>query len=364
VTVEFRQGRVLPGYQPVFCTREHVYLFRRNWLWRADHDLGERVRLARIPADRSILSLGPRIVERVFRTAIQSAALCGPGTLLLARRSRIWRVDLATGDVALDLAIPDGRGLLAFGRIVSAASGTEWLVFGEYFNNPDRAAVRLWRRRTERDARWEVAAVIPAGQINHVHALHQLGNGAVYVLTGDFDGAAGFWQVDDDITDPRPIRRGKQRFRACWWFEHGGSVVYGTDSQFEVNRLLSLQPGDGEDDDVQVIADLPGSCIYHGRTGAGLVFSTTVEPGASTGSFARDAVNRSVGPGITGDPAIFHYSDELTRVFSAPKDAWPPRLGQFGTFMFPAGAGPDDRFHAYGVAVKDYDGACLTFHRR
>lgn len=354
----FYLQRVLPGDQPVFCTVEHLYLFRRGYLYRTDHELAGRTRLARIPADRPLISRGPRLLQRIFRTAIQSAAQCDANTLLLARRSRIWRIDLNTRAVALDHAIPGGRSLLALSRITSA--GADWLVFGEYFHNPDRAEVRLWRRRCIKEAQWEVAATFPVGEIDHVHAIQQLSDGRIYVLTGDFDEAAGVWEADADLSNLKPVMRGHQQFRACWWFECQGQVVYGTDSQFENNNLLLLRPGDHA---AKVVRELPGSCIYHGRTGANLVFSTTVEPGASTGRFARDLFSRAVGPGITGDPTIFYYSDQLSKIFAAPKDGWPSRLGQFGTFMFPAGTAPDNRIYAYGVAVKNYDGDCLVFER-
>lgn len=361
MTRPFRLAGVLGGHQPVFCTADHLYLFRRGRLLRADHGLRNRSPVARIPSDKPFMAYAPRIAERVFRAAVQSAAALDERTLLLARRSRIWRVDLRTGDVALDLLIPDGRSLLALTRIAASDGGADWIVFGDYFHNPARAEVRLWRRRCERDARWEAAATFPAGRIDHVHAVHQRADGRIHVLTGDFDAAAGFWRAGPDLGHVEPAMVGDQRLRACWWFERDGRVSWGTDSQFEPNALVALGP---DERSIETLRPLPGSCIYHGRTGGDLVFSTTVEPGATTGSPVRDLLDRSAGPGITGDPAIFHLSDDAVEVLSAPKDRWPARLGQFGTFMFPGGVAPADRFYAYGVAVKGYDGACLAFERR
>ena len=352
--------QIMPGYQPILCTSQHIYLFRRGWLYRTSHSLEVPVRIARIPDDRQLISFAPRIFERVFRTAVQSAALCGSNEMLLARRNNIWRIDLKSGAVELDYSVPDGRSLLTLSKITSSKTRAEWLVFGEYFHNPDRGEVRLWRRKCEKNEQWKVGATFPVGEINHVHAIQQLSDGRVYVLAGDFEDAASVWETDADLNELRPIMRGEQRFRACWWFERDSSVVYGTDSNLEVNELLTLQPNNKT---LRKLAELPGSCIYHGRTGANLVFSTTVEPGHTTGNFVRDALSRTAGPGITGDPAIFLYSDSLVKLFDSPKDFWPPRLGQFGTFMFPAGVAPENRFYAYGVAVKKYDGTCLVFDK-
>jgi transposase InsO family protein len=360
VTAEFNLLRSLRGHQPIFSTAQHLYLFRRGNLYRTSHALETPVLLARIPADRPLISRGPRLLERMFRTSIQSAAQCDANTLLLARRSRIWRVNLGTGEVVLDHALPDGRSLLALSTVTSAATGTDWLVFGEYLNNPGRTEVRLWRRKCSSEAQWEVAATFPAGEIDHVHSIQQLHDGRIFILTGDFDKAAGVWETDAEFNKLRPVMRGRQQYRACWWFESGGSIVYGTDSQFETNALLLLQPDKG----ITKIHDLPGSCIYNGLTGNSMAFSTTVEPGASTGILVRDIFSRSVGPGITGDPTIYYYTGELSKVFTSPKDVWPSRLGQFGTFMFPSGKAPENRIYAYGVAVKKYDGDCLVFEKR
>jgi hypothetical protein len=268
---------------------------------------------------------------------------------------------LTSGAVSLDHVVPDGRNLLSLNRVKSSGTGAGWLVFGEYFHNPDRSEVRIWRRGFQDDAQWEVAATFPAGQINHIHSIQQLSDGRIYVLAGDFDEAAGIWITNGDLGELKPWMRGKQELRACWWYEYDGNVLYGTDSQFEINKLMELRP---DDRFASSVHDLPGSCIYHGRTGMDLIFSTTVEPGTSTGSFVHDLLSRAVGPAITGNPTIFHYSDKLVEVFSAPKDVWPLRLAQFGTFMFPGGVTPDDRIYAYGVAVKGYDGDCLVFKKR
>jgi hypothetical protein len=53
----------------------------------------------------------------------------------------------------------------------------------------------------------------------------------------------------------------------------------------------------------------------------------------------------------------------VSQLYSAEKDAWPFRLAQFGTFIFPTGIMPSNTLYVYGVALKGVDGSCLVFRR-
>jgi len=96
-----------------------------------------------------------------------------------------------------------------------------------------------------------------------------------------------------------------------------------------------------------------------------LIFSSTVKPGALTGGRLRDIFDRKPGPRILANAAALYSFEEgqLTEIFRADKDRWPMRLAQFGTFQFPTGIMPADRFFACGQALKGQDGHCLLFKR-
>jgi len=86
---------------------------------------------------------------------------------------------------------------------------------------------------------------------------------------------------------------------------------------------------------------------------------------AATGGRLRDIFDREPGPRILANSiALDNFEDgQFTEIFRADKDRWPMRLAQFGTFQFPAGTMPADRFFAYGQALKGQDGHCLLFKR-
>ena len=91
-----------------------------------------------------------------------------------------------------------------------------------------------------------------------------------------------------------------------------------------------------------------------------VIFSTAVEPPEPTGSFISDLLTLKKGDGIIENNAVIYsvYRNNINscnQLLSIPKDNWPPRLGQFGTFTFPGGLNNSNVLYAYGIAIKGYD---------
>ena len=145
-----------------------------------------------------------------------------------------------------------------------------------------------------------------------------------------------------------------------------GRAFLATDTQLEFNQIFYFQINGGTDITLESIATLDGSSIYSGKGPTEIFFSTTVECGEPTGNFFRDLFDTRPGPGILSSKASLMTVDGqglISNLYSAEKDAWPFRLAQFGTFIFPTGTMPPDTLFAYGVALKGVDGACMVFRR-
>ncbi len=108
MTTTFALARTLRGYKPIFCDGDAIYLVRRGAVYRAGLDLQDLRRIARLPRRHWSARLPSRLLERIFRTEPQTAARLADGSLLLARRGEIWRVNPASGAVDLDFTIPAG----------------------------------------------------------------------------------------------------------------------------------------------------------------------------------------------------------------------------------------------------------------
>lgn len=351
------------GLRPLAVLSDGLLCYRRGTLYKVGYDLEHADFLCHLPA----LGLAGRVahhfrfIDRVLR-ASPSHAVVLDDVVLVARRSEIWRCDLNNGHVSLDFQIPDGRRSLSF-DLINQPDGTQEVVFGEYFPNASRLPVRIWGRSAS-NAGWTQRAVFAEGDIEHVHAVSSV-NGQVYVLTGDFGQAAGIWVSDGSFSALQPLVRGKQTYRAAWMAALAGRVYYATDTQLEVNNLFEFQPDAGAVS-LRSLATLGGSSIYAGRGPAEIFFSTTVECGEPTGNFIRDLLDTKPGPGMQSCSASLMAVDErggVSELYSARKDAWPFRLAQFGTFLFPSGTMPPNKLIAYGVAVNGCDDTCLLFTR-
>ncbi|HWI86377.1 MAG TPA: hypothetical protein VNT42_08660 [Sphingomonas sp.] len=359
--MKYRLARTLRGYQPIYCLDDELILQRGRRLYRSDFELHAIAPLCTLPRERAIARLRSRLIDRIFRLGIQSAAMLEAEHLLAARRGVIYRVSLATGEWAVDLAIPNGRRLLNLSMIDDSATGRKALCFGEYSTLHDGSAVNVWRRDAAPDAIWQISATFAAGEIDHVHNICQVADGAIYILTGDYGDGAGIWKSDSALDSFTPIARGAQNVRACWiWQAPHGALYFATDSQFEPNHLRCIENGTITD-----VAAIAGSSISFGAGNERAIFSTAVEPGAVSGNRIRDILDRRPGPGMmSNEAALYSFENgELITICRAAKDIWPMRLAQFGTFQLPGGVMPPDRIYAFGVGLSGYDGRCLSFER-
>jgi hypothetical protein len=359
--MQFTLTKQLRGYQPLHCDDRGVILLCRGSVYRANHDLTHRRLICSLPPERALVERSRwRFLLRVLRISAQAALLLGDD-LYIVRRSRIWRVSLTRGEVNLDFEVPQDRRILSLSKLV--AGGESFLCFGEYFFNPTKAPVRLWQRSTHLNAKWHSPYQFPVGEINHVHNIHQSRDGAIYILTGDFGNGSAIWLTTASLDRVALLAGGAQVYRACWLADGDGALYYATDSQLETNWVLKLelQPAPPRATPVRLIE---GSSIYSGTCGGNTVFSSTVEPGEPSGNLIFDLFDRRRGPGIRSDYAVIYSLDgrgRVTELFRAVKDFYPPRLAQFGTFMFPSGQMPPGRLYAYGVALRGFDDCCLCF---
>jgi predicted dehydrogenase len=108
-------------------------------------------------------------------------------TRLSARASRADKCNVFVNSKGAVLGIRDGvvyamgagRTLVELFRIQGdtvlhralCEDGEGWTHLGEYFQNPHRGPVRIYRVSPDLDD-WEVAQEFHAGSIRHVHALH------------------------------------------------------------------------------------------------------------------------------------------------------------------------------------------------
>jgi hypothetical protein len=286
---------------------------------------------------------------------------------LAVRKDEIWRVNLQDGSVSLDFVVPNGRKILALTLVKGVDGFDDSVVFGEYFNNPSMLPVNIWQSPLAKPGNWSIKYTFPAGKINHIHNIvvdDMLSS--VWILAGDFDPASQICLGHNNFGVVDVVLSGNQQMRATWIHRLNGKIFYATDSQLEANYTCEL---DEKNENIvsRKLERIQGSSIYAAVGKSEVFFSTAVEPGLPSGNVFIDLFTTKIGKGIASHQSFIYVlnKDGLAEVlFRAQKDIWPMNLAQFGTFTFPSGVMPDQRFYAYGCAVREFDDSCMLFSKK
>lgn len=352
------------GFRPLAIDGNDVYGIIRDQIVRTDLGLREIEPLSRMPPVSSRIGFlsGFRIFDRILRLS-PSTGLIHDGHLFVVRRSDIFRYDIERRCLLKEFTIPGGKRALKLSEAI-LETGKKIIIFGEYFDNPERGPVNIWGRYPDSGG-WLKMATIPAGQIEHIHAVEQIRD-AYWILAGDFEKSAGIWKSNDHLLSIKPTLRGLQRYRGAWIVSIHDRLFYATDTQMESNHIFEIYDQYTDEPKIRMRADLAGSSIYSARGVGCHYFSTTVEGGPPSGNFALDIIDIRRGPGILSRAAhimSLEPDGKIEEIYSADKDFLPFRLAQFGTFTFPSGVFPSDLIIAYGIGLQGNDDTCLVLKK-
>lgn len=216
------------------------------------------------------------------------------------------------------------------------------IYFGEYFMNPGRVPVRLWRIDAELE-RWSPVYRFEDPRIRHVHAVHAdpFAPGRLWVTMGDFAGECFLGYSDDRFETVHFMGDGSQLWRSVGLLFKRDEIGWLTDTHIEQNHVVTLARDSTEP---RIHADRDASSWYAAETTDGLFLATTtVEPG----------------PGIQTDKARLLASRdaiEWTAVAEFQKDRFPMRGFGFGSLSLPAGQLSSDGFWLSGEGLIGLDG--------
>lgn len=355
---------LLKRYKPIaFESDTTLLVSKKNKVFRYHIEKQQMHYLATLPwtVKQKIFSIN-RIAYRITRGGIRNGMVFEQ-SLYCAYDGIIWRIPLHGADgKAPDVVFRflNGNSPLTFTLVdekLSHATGfTPGIYFGEYFSNPDKKKVDIYR--IDKLGTVENVYTFTAGQINHIHniVLDTLRRCA-WVLTGDFENGAGIWRVSGNFSSVTCIAGGEQHFRSCVAFAVKEGLLYATDSQFEQNtiRLLTV--------DEQTVRSVPlfqvnGPCIYGTNLCGNFIFTTATEPAVGANITIKDIISRNRGPGtIKNSSFLYLVTRELKfyEVMSNQKDIWPYYLAQFGNIILPSGENFSKYLVSYSIANKRND---------
>jgi hypothetical protein len=301
---------------------------------------GAWTRLARFPFvwRRDLLAF-TRPLTRALRADKANLFVNMNGLVLAIRASQVYRVSTEGSLVPLFTIAGDS---VLHGGICQDQQG--WTVFGEYFMNPSREAVRIWRVDPDLEA-WEVAHTFAPGAVRHVHGVYRdpYEAEALWITVGDKDGECFFYRTRDRFKTLERFGEGNQRWRAVRLFFTPDHICWLTDSQLEQNHALRIERATGR---LEVGGVLRAPAWYGAVTAEGLyVAFTTVEPGP--------AVQRSSAAVLVSEDA-FHWEE----IYGFEKDPWRPmKIFKYGVISCPGGTLETAEFPVSGEGLVGLDGA-------
>jgi hypothetical protein len=262
------------------------------------------------------------------------------GWVLAIRAGTVYRLD---GTRLTPLFPIQGDCVLHRG-ICEDESG--WTYFGEYFMNPQRREVHVYRLSPDLK-KWEPAYTFPPDSMRHVHGIFRdpFDPAALWASLGDAHGECHLVRTRDRFATIETFGDGSQTWRAVNLFFTRTHICWLTDSNLEPNFACRMDRKFGMLEKGQAI-DCSGWYGASTTDGLHLAF-TTVERGP--------AILRQESSVLVSDDA-FHWQE----VVSFKKDSWKPvRLFKYGVISCPSGEWRADDAWLSGEGLIGLDGASL-----
>lgn len=216
--------------------------------------------------------------------------------------------------------------------------------FGEYFMNPERKTVHIWRVASDLKS-WQSAHELE--NIRHIHGVFRdlSFENVFWVTVGDFQGECFILQTKDYFKSFTKFGDGSQTWRAVNLFFTDTHVSWLTDSNLDTNHACRLRRDTGE---LEVGQPIDASTWYGCTTSEGnhLAF-TTIERG----------------PAIESDHSSILVSEDAfhwQKVYAFKKDFWKPvQVFKYGVISCPSGKMHNDSIYLSGEGLVGLDGVSI-----
>lgn len=223
------------------------------------------------------------------------------------------------------------------------------IYLGEYFMNPERRAVHIWRIEADL-SHWQPACRLNG--VRHVHGIYPdpCEQGTLWATAGDFAGECYLLRSRDRFKSIEKIGDGTQTWRAVNLFFTPEHVCWLTDSNLERNHACRMRR---KNQALEIGQPMDNSTWYGGSTRESLhVAFTTVEQGEGILS------NESA---VIVSQDAFHWQ----KVFGFKKDFWRPvKVFKYGVISCPSGEMNLEELYLSGEGLVGLDGCSLKVRIR
>jgi len=216
------------------------------------------------------------------------------------------------------------KGLVRKCRILRSACAKDAngnIYFGEYFNNPSRDTVSIYRYEV-RSSRLDVVYQFKPGEIRHVHGIYfDPFDNCLWCLTGDLPDECRILRSYDGFSTVEVVGQGDETWRAVSLLFTKDAIYYGMDAEFQSNHIYSWNRQTQARRD---LGEVDGPIYYSTNCGSNLFFAVTAEPCPSQ-------ISQSATLWCVED------SHSLAKIISFEKDFYNHRYFMPGTLHFPKG---------------------------
>lgn len=150
--------------------------------------------------------------------------------------------------------------------------------FGEYFRNPERDKVRLYRS-SEDMSYWEVAYQFQPRQVRHIHSIQKDPySNKIWVCTGDNDDESMIMWSDDNFNTINKIGYGNQIWRVCQLVFTEENIFWGTDTGSE--NISGIYSWNRQNAKLKKHLEIDGAVFFGTRLRNGTIVLSTNREGA------------------------------------------------------------------------------------
>ena len=303
-----------------------------------------------------------KYLSRFFRIGIR-AAIHNKKSFFFSYKRLLYSYSLDTKKILIEHAFRKGRGPLNFTNIEGLKNFENSVIFGEYFSNPLRDEVHIYKR--ESSGKWRTIYTFEKNIINHIHSIIvDKYRDCLWILAGDFDHSSSIWKIENNFKVVKRILYGKQIYRSCFAYPTKEGLIYATDTQLHENSIRFLRI-DNDTITSEELHKTNGSNIYACELKDYLVFSTSTEPRHSNSKIVS-LIDNKPGAGIIenkSDLILLNKKDYSFKIISSfDKDILPYGLFGLGTIMFPSGLENENKLFAFLSGSKKYDQDLLFYN--
>lgn len=346
---------IIRGYKVLaYFDKQNIVVSKLNEVYLFNIYNGNKELICKFPSTiKQKLSTISTWVRRLLRSDVRYGYLIG-NLLILVIDGYFNTYNIKTRKWVYKLKLPRGTRPLNITEISGLKGFEDGLYFGEYFSNPSKEEVHIYKLK---ENSLECVYTFPVGELNHLHHLIvDVESNCVWILAGDFGNSAAIYRAKEGFRNVEKICFGAQKYRSCVAFPTSKGLVYATDSQYEQNKICLLQKGN-DNWFVKDLYDINGPCIYGTQIENKFIFSTSVEA-INDGNVFQKYFRNKRGPGIIDDESTIvtgNLNEGFSTVYRNKKDFLPFMLFQFGNILFPSGKNETGHLIFTNIGSKELD---------